>query len=288
MEPFTDRIASVPLTTVLFLIALLTAVRVWLCGARARRSPLRASRRSLSDLLESLLIALVLVFLLFRPFVVQSFFIPSGSMHPTLWEGDRILVNKWVYRMASPEHGDVIVFRAPATASATEHDFIKRLIGLPGDVIEVREGYVELVGRGEPILYTRSEIRAVLGAGGSVGQILQRDSQPLRLTTDALWLGMRKITKEQFASAAGHPGEPVRIAPGRVLRNGVMLCEDYVSEDPGYRWGPRRIPPGHLFVMGDNRNESHDSHIWGTLPASRVIGRADWVFWPLGHMKRLP
>jgi signal peptidase I len=96
-------------------------------------------RASFLELCDQVLIALVLVFFLIRPFVVQAFYIPSPSMEPTLRRNDRILVNKFIYRLSSPRRGDVIVFRAPPEAahSLQEVDFIKRLIGLPGDRIRV-------------------------------------------------------------------------------------------------------------------------------------------------------
>ena len=97
------------------------------------------ARRSFLELYDSFLIALVLVFLIIRPFVVQAFYIPSESMVPTLNVGDRILVNKFIYRLAPPKRGDVIVFKAPyeAAKSSKEVDFIKRLIGLPGDRVKI-------------------------------------------------------------------------------------------------------------------------------------------------------
>lgn len=266
MEQWTDRIASVSPPTVLAIVAALTAARLFVAPRRA----VCAWARAANDTLEALLLALVLVFLLVRPFALQSFFIPSDSMQPTLRRGDRILVNKWVYRVTSPRRGEVVVFRAPQAASPDERDFIKRLIGLPGDRIEVREGYVQI---DDDSPYTHSEVRAILGGNADPPALL-------RLTTEAIWLGARRFTREEFARAAGRPEGSVRIVPGKVLRNRELLCESYIAEDPAYRWGPERIPPGHLFVMGDNRNDSHDSHKWGPLPADRVIGRADWVFWP--------
>jgi len=94
------------------------------------------------EIFDSLLIAFALVFFLIKPFVVAAFFIPSGSMRPTLHERDRLLVNKFIYRLTEPRRQDIIVFRAPpeATPDDSQKDFIKRLIGLPGDVIQVR-GY---------------------------------------------------------------------------------------------------------------------------------------------------
>ncbi|MDX1933601.1 MAG: signal peptidase I, partial [Capsulimonadales bacterium] len=86
----------------------------------------------------------------------------------------------------------------------------------------------------------------------------------------------------------GKAGLPVRIRPGQVLLNGRMLMECYVTEDTEYHMPPQVVPANHLFVMGDNRNTSYDSHVWGMLPADRVFGRADFVFWPLNHLKRIP
>jgi signal peptidase I len=94
------------------------------------------------ELLDSGLIAFVLVFLLIRPFVVQAFYIPSESMVPTLVPHDRILVNKFVYRLNEPHRGDIIVFDAPKQALYGDgrKDFVKRLIGLPGDQIRIERG----------------------------------------------------------------------------------------------------------------------------------------------------
>ncbi len=279
MEQITERIAGISLPTIVLIVVILTLLRCALHWARA------AFLRATGEVLESVILAISLVFLILRPFVVQSYFIPSGSMHPTLWEGDHILVNKWSFRTETPARGDVIVFRAPIAASPDEKEFIKRVVGVPGDVIEVQEGFVE-VG---PLRYTRQEIRQSLGENLSVDQWETEEEKlpPLRLTTDALWLGDRRISPEEFAVAAGHAGDTVLIHPGRVLRNGVMLMESYVAEDAQYHMAPCKVPPGELFVMGDNRNLSRDSHEWGTLPTNRIIGRADIVFWPLAHAKRI-
>jgi signal peptidase I len=99
------------------------------------------SRKFMVELLDSGLIAFILVFIIIRPFVVQAFYIPSESMVPTLLPGDRILVNKFIYRINPPKRGDVIVFDAPEHAlqgGEGRKDYVKRLIGLPGDTILVR------------------------------------------------------------------------------------------------------------------------------------------------------
>src|SRR5947209_2236106 len=127
----TDWLANISIKWVLVAVGLLLVLRM------ASRGQGNRSTESAGEFLESALIAIVLVFLVIRPFLVQAFYIPSGSMRPTLIEGDRILVNKFIYRVSSPHRGDVVVFVAPHSASPDEKDFIKRIIGLPGDKIAV-------------------------------------------------------------------------------------------------------------------------------------------------------
>jgi signal peptidase I len=122
------------------LIGLAVSLRLWAAYSRAfTTSPImRTARGYVLEFLDSALIALLLVFCILRPFVIQAFFIPSGSMLPTLQLNDRILVNKLVYHFRDPEPGDIVVFRAPPAASIRQQDFIKRVVGTPGDRLQVR------------------------------------------------------------------------------------------------------------------------------------------------------
>ena len=211
-----DWLANIRLWQVVVISAVLFAIRMIL---KQYKSPMAKSATETAD---SALIAVVLVFLVIRPFLVQTFFIPSGSMLPTLELGDRLLVSKIDYRFGHPKRDDIIVFKAPPEASPDQKDFIKRLVGLPGDVLEVRDGSLYRNGK--------------------------RLNEP--------YLDEPEIWYQDKEKQAGMP----------IIVNGGML--------------PFRVPKGMFFVMGDNRNNSHDSHAWGALDQNRVVGKA-WVkFWP--------
>jgi signal peptidase I len=165
---------------------------------------------------QILVIALVLA-LLIRTFVAEPRFIPSDSMFPTLAIGDRLVVEKVSYHLHSPQTGDIVVFDPPPQLQiqgyAKDQAFIKRVIGTPGQTIQVKQGQVYVEGR--------------------------------------------------------------------------ALKEPYIAEPPGYNWGPETVPAGTVFVMGDNRNNSNDSHIWGFLPQQNIIGRAWLRFYPLSRLGRV-
>jgi signal peptidase I len=194
------------------------------------RDPGPAKKSVLREYFESLVVAFILA-LFIRTFVVQAFKIPSGSMETNLLIGDHLLVNKCVFSPSlapweekiAPRRpvrrGDVVVFKYPENP---EKDFIKRVIGLPGETIEVRDKTVLVDGQALDEPYAH-----FLGTSS-------RADDPER---------------GQFLESARRP------------------------------WGPERVPPGRLFVMGDNRDNSLDSRFWGFLPIDQVKGRALLVYW---------
>ncbi|NLJ34723.1 MAG: signal peptidase I [candidate division WS1 bacterium] len=117
------------------LVVVAVALRLWAAYSRVFElgEVLHTVRGAVLEFLDSALIALLLVFCILRPFVVQAFYIPSGSMEPTLQVDDRILVNKFIYYFRDPQPGEVVVFRAPPPADHLNRDFIKRVVGVPGD-----------------------------------------------------------------------------------------------------------------------------------------------------------
>jgi signal peptidase I len=165
-------------------------------------------RRFLLDLLETILLAAVLFIGINA--VSARIRVESISMQPTLYEGDFVIVNKLAYKLGTPSRGDIIIFHAPP--DPTGEPYIKRVIGLPGDTVEVKAG--------------------------------------------------------------------------KVYINGVPLREPYIKAAPDYQEA-YHVPAGSLFVLGDNRNNSSDSHSWGPVPIQNVIGKAEVVYLPFNHWQVL-
>ena len=231
----TETLANLPILWILVLVAVLTALRLALI-----RKPSPAAR-AVAELAETGLIAVALVFLLLRPFVMQAFYIPSASMEPTLQGNsrakDRILVSKLQYRLHPPQRGDVVVFLAPPAAMPGDPPFVKRLIGLPGDRIEAVAGYV-LAGRKR---YGHADLRAALGAAGEFGPQAQADGSAdqafhhARFVRSGVLADTRLIGGPRLAEIlTGMADAPVTVHPGYNIRNGVRLDEPFIAEDPDY------------------------------------------------------
>lgn len=163
---------------------------------------------------ETIVVAVGLA-LVIRTFIMGVYKIPTGSMRPTLMEHDRILVNKFLYHFREPERGEVIVFWYPEDPKRA---FIKRLIALGGDTIQLRNGEVLVNG------------------------------YPLELP---------KVTHEPYSNIGnwGAAGDQIH------------------------------VPPGSLYVLGDNSPASKDSRYWGFVPRKYLIGKAMVIFWPLTRMR---
>jgi len=193
-----------------------------------------------------LLIAFVLA-LIIKSFFVQAFFIPSGSMEQTLHgcpgcKGDRVLVNKLVYRFRDINRGEIVVFNGSGLRFQPEV-FVPK----PRNAFDA----------------ARRKISGAIGLGAP---------------------GERDFIKRVI----GLPGDTVACCDnGRVTVNGVPLDEPYLFEDDRMQFAPTVVPKGHVFVMGDHRGRSSDSRVNGTVPESKIIGRAFVVVWPPSRMKGL-
>ena len=158
-------------------------------------------RTVLREVLITVIIALVIFLILHA--AVQSFVVVGSSMEPNFQEGERLVTNKLVYKLHQPARGEVIVFHPP---NNQQTDYIKRVIAIPGDSVEVKNGAVYV--------------------------------------------------------------------------NGAKLDEPYIKEPPAYKLDKRKIPENEYFVLGDNRNNSNDSHNGWTAPRQNIIGKAWLTFWP--------
>ncbi|MCX4146624.1 signal peptidase I [Paraburkholderia madseniana] len=210
----------------------------------------------------------ILVVFVVRSFVVEPFKIPSGSMVPTLLVGDFILVNKFDYGIRLPitntkitegrplERGDVVVFRYPKDESV---DYIKRVIGLPGDTVAYQDK--QLTINGKPVPET-----------------------PLPDYLDEERLGYAK----QFEENLG--GRKNAILNNPAVPPFIVGAEDYPYRD-NCTYNARgvicKVPPGNYFMMGDNRDNSADSRYWGFAPDKNIVGRAFFIWMNFSDLKRI-
>jgi signal peptidase I len=171
----------------------------------------------LREVLETLGLA-VLLFLVIN-IISARVRVDGISMRPTLEDGEFVLINRMAYKLGDFHRGDIIVFRPPLYPP---QGFWRQLLGLP-NISDNYEDYIKRV--------------------------------------------------------VGLPGDQVRIAQGVVYINGIELKEPYIAAPPNYP-GEWTVPPDNLFVLGDNRNNSSDSHAWGFLPEENVLGKAVLVYWP--------
>jgi len=218
-------------------------------AAPAAASAVQSSWESVRAIVWAVLLALAI-----RSFLVEPFKIPSPSMVPTLLVGDYVLVNKLSYGVrlpvtgtlliptGKPRRGDVIVFRYPADPS---QDYIKRLVGLPGDRIEVREGRLWLNGQIVDRIPDATFPYDWRVCHTQLDRFVERNPEG------------REYTILQAPAAP-----PARGCEGASLRSGPWI-----------------VPEGQYFMMGDNRDNSSDSRVWGFVRADQIKGRAFRIHW---------
>ena len=250
---------------ILFVLTAVTGV-VWLVDRMlfASKRPEGAREPVLVEYSKSFFPVLLVVFLL-RSFLAEPFKIPSSSMRPTLEVGDFILVNKFVYGirlpiieqkivpLSDPKRGDVVVFRYPLNPS---QDFIKRVIGVAGDVVEYRDKRVTVNG----VPWPQEPNGTYSYLEGLRFETLERAIE----RTD----GDAARTHTIGINAQAQPVYPSNVRPFSGREN----C-DY--NERGFKC---RVPAGHYFMMGDNRDNSDDSRYWGFVPDDHIRGRAFFIW----------
>ena len=215
------------------------------------------------------LFPVILIVFLLRSFLFEPFKIPSGSMIPTLLVGDLILVNKFHYGVRLPvinkkiidnnavQRGDVMVFRYPVDP---RQDYIKRVVGLPGDEVSYLNQKLSINGK---LLETTA-----------LGDFFEADS--LRY-------------EPQFAEKLGPVEHKLLVSPRRSAYYGPDPKTFPMAEN--CRYSPEgvvcKVPPGHYFMMGDNRDNSQDSRYWGFVPDENIVGKAFFVWMNFSNLGRI-
>lgn len=242
-----------------------------------RRAPPKERRREDAWSTARFVLLLAIIAWAFRSFVAAPFSIPSGSMLPTLYIGDYLVVAKWPYGYSRysfplqfpsfggrilghlPARGDVVVFHHPTE----DNDLIKRVIGLPGDTVEVREGGLILNGR--PVQRKALRPYALPMSPNTPCKVVPPAAPLVVQTAD----GSRCMFPAYLETLPGGPSYTV-------LDQAATEADDF---------GPVRVPADHVFLMGDNRDDSLDSRFpastggIGMVPTSDLIGRASFTFW---------
>lgn len=240
----------------------------------AAAAPPPAKPETVGSFLRFLLLVALAAFCI-RTFIITNFYIPSGSMLPGMLIGDHLVVAKWPYGYAKvsapfgalpvegrilgslPERGDVVVFRNPVQ----NYDMVKRAIGLPGDTIQVTNG--ALILNGKPIPKIR------------IGdfRFAESENSPCR------WVGSGPPPQGAGDGVCAYPQYRETLPGGRSY---TVLDQGF---SPADNTDVYTVPAGHIFMMGDNRDDSMDSRFTieeggvGYLPAAKIVGRAEFDYW---------
>ena len=210
----------------------------------------------------------ILVVFLLRSFIVEPFQIPSGSMTPTLLTGDFIAVNKYSYGIrlpvlnvkvvdiGSPQRGDVAVFRYPPDPSL---DYIKRVVGLPGDRVAYQAKRLFINGEAQP---------------------LQRDGDyfdPVRLYYTPRFVEKLGDVSHNILIEGEAPAFTPNVRPFLHDENCTYNAQGFICD----------VPEGNYFVMGDNRDNSQDSRVWGFVPDANLVGKAFFIWFNFSDLGRI-
>lgn len=261
--------------TAIFFFALIVTGGIWLMDA------LVLKRRRAADATEPLLVGyakglfpVILIVFTMRSFLVEPFKIPSGSMIPTLQVGDYILANKYAYGvrlplvnkkvipLGDPQRGDVVVFQYPDDPAII---YIKRVVGVPGDVVEYRDK--RLIVNGMPVETTEAGTHTYVAEG------------------------LDYVSAAVYQERLGKSSHAMMVEPERPSVVTHQVADFPYGESCSYNSGGEgfvcKVPDGHYMTLGDNRDASYDSRYWGFVPDKNILGKAFFVWMNFNDLGRI-
>jgi signal peptidase I len=247
------------------IVILLITGLIWLLDILllSKKRAVGASEPMLVEYAKSFFPVILVVFFV-RSFIVEPFKIPSGSMMPTLLAGDYILVNKFTYglrvpivnhtfiKVSQPTRGDVFVFHYPPEPSI---DYIKRVVGLPGDRISYKDKQLTINGK-------------------------KLDTQDMG-SYEYVMSGLNVMTAKQYKEQLGS------------VRHSILIHDivgNYDADAIGSKFANNEeiiVPVGHYLAMGDNRDNSSDSRVWGFVPEQNLVGKAFFIWMNFDQISRI-
>lgn len=289
-----DHIARTPLSQILIFALVLSIYRV---ASYKYVKNMPAHKRDgtwkivsgISELFDALIYAAIFIFMVIRPYFFQTFQIPTGSMVPTNLVGDFIGLNKAIYRYTEPKRGDIVVFRPPVEAVYPDQkdadgtvnvDFVKRLIGLPGDLVEIRQGKIFINNKPLWEPYKQYTI----------------PTDPEQKTFRVLTGPERDAVPKPNWKLVNFKGQLIPLNytefDANMMGRGYSVAEKYAIYDENEQKMARalpaeKIPPGMFLFMGDNRNGSFDGRGWGLVPRASIVGRAEFVWLPISRIGKI-
>ncbi len=233
----------------------------------------------------SLLISVYVVWTgIILSFFIETAHIPSLSMYPGLQVGDHIIASRW-HRWQALGRGDVVIFNPlPEEELNADVYVVKRIIGIPGDVVEVVPARLLIhdtlqtpAMRGNVPLH--AWLREKLGLPGTATIKIGSDNT---LTVSGITVPLQRL-----ADSLHVPAGSISLSPGFAAVNDRKLNEPYIAEDMDQGFRGYEVPQGTVFVMGDNRNRSIDSRIWGPVETDQVVGRVQYKYWPFARAGKI-
>jgi signal peptidase I len=325
-----DSLARTPLSQIVIFVVICSVVRAAAYSYLKNTLPHKRHGvyklvKFVNEAMDAVIYAGVFVFMLIRPFAVQAFLIPSGSMLQTLYLNDFIVANKAIYRYSEPKVGDIVVFKPPVWAlnkGQGDVDFIKRCQGVPGDVVEIKgnrlwrngqsvdepylsnspgqgpeaNGHPTSVGKDAgmssdwKLIHYTGSARPDL-KGQYIPVQIQRDMEPGDPSCNygAGFAGHYPVGGicRKYAVGVGHPDSSgsTWVNDGEWTPRDLLTKEDWAFENELKAAPPAAVPKGYVLMMGDNRNNSYDGRAWGIVPREDVIGRSEFIWLPISRWR---